>query len=606
MLQNLRERMQGVVSTVIISLVCITFALCGAQYYSQHNSGEKVVAKVNGTKITEAQLKLAHERLKLRQNFNVGVPGELKKLALQQLINDRVMSGSIKKMQIVVGKNQLKTVIATLPVFQEQGRFSRNKFHEVLTRMSTTESDFLAHLRHTFLSSQLERGQIDSEFVLPTEIDTALRLFEQRRDFGYFVVNSEKFKPLSPTNEAITAYYKQHANEFTTPEKISVAYLQLSTDDLTKTINPDGAQLQNFYRDNISNYFTPKRWQVLQITESEKKLNDIKNQINTGVAFEKFMSAKKPANWLVAGKMPIEFIGQLEKLSIGEVSAVFKSQDGYNIIKLIAVQPAKNLPYASVNDQVRKDYINKQAGQSFVEKMDRLADLVYTNSDSLQPAATKLNLEVKHSELFARNTKGDGLLANAKVLSAAFSEPVLKQGYNSNVIELEPGKVVVLRLNERVPETVQPLPIVTPKIIEKLQESSKKQQATEISNKVLAALQHGDDPKQLARQYGLIWHTVDKAARNDKTVDNKVVGAVFDAISAKQSTNAVKRVDLVNEFVIAKVLNIYPGNPQQVSAERRKEVTTELQKSYGRYIYQLWVDKLRHMASVKIEVEANG
>ncbi|MDD1475295.1 hypothetical protein MEO41_29120, partial [Dolichospermum sp. ST_sed4] len=66
-------------------------------------------------------------------------------------------------------------------------------------------------------------------------------------------------------------------------------------------------------------------------------------------------------------------------------------------------------------------------------------------------------MKIQTTGLVTNSGDKSGILANKKVLTAAFSDAVLKQGYNSSPIEIEPGKLVILRIKEHIPESIQPL-----------------------------------------------------------------------------------------------------------------------------------------------------
>ena len=106
-------------------------------------------------------------------------------------------------------------------------------------------------------------------------------------------------------------------------------------------------------------------------------------------------------------------------------------------------------PYSSVAKEVKQVYERQQLNQAFSEASDRLTDLVYINPDSLDPAAKELGLKIQETELVTRDGVKNGILLNNKIIKAAFSDPVLKQRYNSNLIEVSSGKVVLKNMCQK-------------------------------------------------------------------------------------------------------------------------------------------------------------
>src|ERR1700691_1879118 len=88
MLQNIRNHVQGWVATLILVLISASFIIFGVEYYvQQSSSSQTVIAKVDGTKITQKQLDSAFQQAQRNQEqSNGGTP--LPENAQQQLKQD--------------------------------------------------------------------------------------------------------------------------------------------------------------------------------------------------------------------------------------------------------------------------------------------------------------------------------------------------------------------------------------------------------------------------------------------------------------------------------------------------------------------------------------
>ena len=90
--------------------------------------------------------------------------------------------------------------------------------------------------------------------------------------------------------------------------------------------------------------------------------------------------------------------------------------------------------------------------------------------DSLQKAATELSLEMKLSEPFSRDG-GAGIAAQPAVVTAAFSDPVYKDNFTSDVQELVSGeRAVVVKLKEKIPASTQSLEEVKDQLLAELKQ----------------------------------------------------------------------------------------------------------------------------------------
>lgn len=630
MLQNMRERMQGIIAAAIVSIIALTFALWGVQNYLHSVHTASAVAKVNGVKITQEQLRIAHERAKRQQMMKDGADysldqkkqAELKKQVLQDMIKNQILMQATGKMGLGVSAAQLEMAITMMPIFQSNGVFSANRFQQVLSNLFYSEHEFINEVKSSLVMMQLEKGIVDSEFVLPDELETAQKVLNQHRDIGYFVINSQRFaNAIQVSTSDIQAYYKQNQNEFISPEKISIEYVQLSANDLKAKIQITPTQLQQFYQEHIDSFSTPKRWQITKIvlpvvanadaktlTVAKEKINNLAKQLQSETAAQ----VKSPSNtgvkvetlWTTRKELAPEYASHVDKLAIGSVSEPFMTKDGYNVIKVLATEESKVKPYAEVADAVKKQLEQQQLMQMFSELNDKLSDLTYTTSDSLQSAVTTLNLPLKTTNLFSRDGEKTGILANPKVVTAAFSDQVLKQKYNSNAIEIDSGNIVVLRLKDHVAESVKPLEQVRPIIEQKLRTMAMKKNAQDLAKKILELLQNGQSPQNISQQYNLKWQSVTNISRKDKELNPKILQSAFELPQPVAERVSAKIIDLGDEgSALVEVNAVYPGAVQKAEIEPGSNFYKGLQETIGMLNFSMLVDDLTKTAKVKIEEE---
>src|SRR5205085_11389514 len=130
----------------------------------------------------------------------------------------------------------------------------------------------------------------------------------------------------------------------------------------------------------------------------------------------------------------------------GDVSQPFKTEKGMTIVKAMEVQEPKMLGFDAVKDKGKETYIRQHAEEKYTEIRDQLADLTYEHPDSLQFAAKTLNLPIKTSELFTKDKAGKDISQYKKVRDTAFSNDVMNLENNSDVLQLNPETMIVLRI----------------------------------------------------------------------------------------------------------------------------------------------------------------
>lgn len=624
MLQSMREKLQGIIAGSIVALIALTFALWGIQNYVKGGGETGVVVKVNGAKITQGELHQAYERAKRQQMLKSGAgfaldqaaQAVLKKQVLKRMIDTEIIAMAASKMGMGIGDQQLSMIIHQLPIFQENGEFSLTKFRQVIDSLLYTDQGFLSEVGNTAMISQLENGITESAFVLPEELETIQRLMNQKRDFGYFLISPDRFvNQVTITDDQLQAYYQGHQNEFMSPEKVSIEYIQLSGDSLKSQIHPTNEQLHQYYQENIGSFSVPKRWQITSVSiplapdaddkavaAAKQQLEGMIKQIKSGKDFSQVAGSLARTSWVVASEVTPELVSTLDKLGIDQVSEPFRTQGGYNLVKLLEVQKAKQQDYAEVADKVKQAYLQQQLLQIFSSKNDKLADLSYTNSESLKPAADELGLKIQASDLFTAQGEKVGLLANPKVVKAAFSEEVLKQGYNSNPIEISPGNVLVLRVKQHLPEAVLPLVQVKELIFAKLKKEAVHKKLAALSQEVLSALKNKASIDQLSKQYGLSWRNVPHAGRRQAGINLALLQAAFSTPQPQAEGLSASAVDLGDQgYAIIQVNKVVDGEVQAISDHDKQQFQELFRNGFGQYEYMALVDNLIRKAKVSFE-----
>lgn len=627
MLQRMHDKIQGLVAWVFAVIIALTFALWGVQNYL-HGGTSSAAAKVNGEKITEEQFRSAYEQAKYSEmlrfgpdfSFDQKMQTKLKKDVLEHLIRQEVISQAEIKMGLGVTKRQLWAIVTTQPIFQVQGHFSLSNFQHLVRRMFTSEQAFFNNMKNVILRTQLEKGIMNTAFVLPNEIELIKKIKQQRRDFVYFTMPVERFMgKVSVDPGAMQKYYDEHHSEFLLPEKISIQYLELSADSFKKAaVTPE--QLKHYYQSHIDAFSTPKKWQITRVLLPLSAKADAKAVVNAKEKIEEMAHQLKDAakstsigkgahittSWVTRNDVPQDLTMQLDKLDVGKVSTPFRTKDGYNLIKVLARQEPKVTPYENVATKVRTAYEHQQLTQAFSEASDKLSDLVYTNSDSLEPAASELGLEIKETGLVTRAGKKEGILANNKITTAAFSDAVLKQRYNSNLIEVASGKMVVLRIKDYVPEKLLPLAQVQNSIVEKLQHEEAQKQASSLADDVLQALNSGKTEAEIAHQYNLIWRKLSGVKSDEiNNVPPHLIDAAFSLPRPHAQKISATKINLEKGYAVLRLDRVYDEAAPKNDAEVNNTIKL-LPEKFGQYEYQTLIDTLMRQAKIEVINKTEG
>jgi peptidyl-prolyl cis-trans isomerase D len=623
MLQKLNERISGVFAWVIIILIAITFTLFGVDYYLQSNKASQAKAEVNGSVITQEQYELTYRRLKNQQDpstLTSDKEKELKEQALKQLIINDVTKQSAISSGFYVGAEQAQNAILQIPQFQDDGKFSQARYQQTLHSALFTPQSFLQQVEQGMLINQQRFAYVGSAFALESEVKQFVKLYYQKRSFDTLTIKSSDVKnDIKVSNAKVQEYYQAHQKSFMTQEKVAIEYIKLSMKDILQNIHVEEQEIKTYYEDNIDTYRTPTQWKIAHIlfTFDEKNKEEIlkkaqkvekqlKNNPQDFAKLAKQYSSDKISlldggelPWITAGQQ-VDMDKELIKLKKGQISSVFKTSYGLEIVKLIAIKTSTVKAFDKVKASIEKQIKVDEAQRAFSKDNETLTDMSYQNPDSLEPVAKKLNLKIENSALFSRQGGDNNITKNKFVIAAAFSNEVLAQGNNSEPLQLDNDSLIVLRVKQH--ELSKPIAFDNVKIkIQQLLENHEIARLTkEKGQALLSLLKENKLTKDILSKNGLKWQTNVGATRDDNKVNHAVTGLAFELPKpTKQIAQPTLGQPLDNDdYVIVRLNKVTPGNLSSISKEQRSMIKQQIETNYGLKEYELMLASLMKNAKV--------
>jgi peptidyl-prolyl cis-trans isomerase D len=192
------------------------------------------------------------------------------------------------------------------------------------------------------------------------------------------------------------------------------------------------------------------------------------------------------------------------ELEESALSQAVRSQFGYHLIQVTEIEESQAKPFEDVRERLAEEATKRGAEGVFFDWAERLANLSYENPDSLEPAAEALGLELVTSDWVDRDgSGGEGVLANPKVLATAFSDDVLKEGLNSELVEPDRDvlQAVVLRVIEHEEAATKSLDQVREQIVETLRDQRAAEAAMTEAEAIASALESGAALATVAGQH---------------------------------------------------------------------------------------------------------
>ncbi|MFB2647788.1 peptidylprolyl isomerase [Shewanella mangrovisoli] len=620
MLEKIRDGSQGVIAKGILVLVILSFAFAGVSSYLGSKS-DVPAAEVNGDKITKAELEQAYQSERARMEQQLGEMfaalsaderylESIKQSVLERLVADKLIDQAAAAMGLRVSDEQIITAIKSEPAFQTDGKFDNDRYQAILRQLGYQPQTFRSMMRVDMTRRQLTAALVGTEFVLPGEAKQLAELQGQTRDIRYLVVDSAPFLAnASVTDEQVKNYYDTNQGQFMSPEKVSLEYVELNAADFAKDSKVTDEEAQAYYDEHKTQYVSNEKRLAAHIliglgsdeAAAKAKAEDLAKQLDNGADFaelakansEDTLSAEQGGklDWFEPGVMDPSFDTALFALQKGQHSGVVKTDFGFHIIKLLDVQPGTTVPFADVKAKIVAQLQDKKAVDQFYSLQSKLADTSYEVPDTLAETAKVVGVEIKTTPMFSRDDV-PAALNKPDVVKAAFSDTVLRQGLNSEVIELEPNHVVVIRMKEHHDAGTMPLAEVKADIAERLKQDQANEAARAKAQELMTQVKAGATDVTLAAKT--------KLGRGAQDVDAAIVGKAFQ-MPTPSAAPVVDTVGLANGYAVIALDKVNAA--ESVSDELVNALKQRLNAQYSEADYRGLIESLKANAKVHYPVE---
>lgn len=636
MLQAIRDRAQSWLAWVIVGFISIPFALWGIQSYLG-TGGPQLVAEVDGIEIEENDFRNTvdryrqQQRARLAQIFGNDLNNPLvknllddkviKKQALDGMIDSRLMSLAAIKAGFNVSEEQINAMILGVPDFMRDGKFDNEAYLRYIRSQGMSSEGFKSRIRQEQISNQFVNGLAVTAFATPYEVDEQLRIKFQQREAGYLTLKAASYEHEAKIDDAqIKAYYDENIDRFKTQQKVSIEYLELNAATVAQSVEVDEDALRDYYGQRSDDYL------VQDDREQRKLLLDIVARVNKGEDFAALArqysqdvgSAENGGDLGFIGRAIMEkpFEDAMFALKVGEVSDIIETSLGLQLVKVDEVkgeerhvrhillnldkEKLRSRSFEEVRTEVETDFKRTQSEKLFNDKYDQLNNLSYEHPDTLNIAAEEMSLKIQQTAAFTR-AGGLGIAAMPVIYNVAYSDNVLKQGQNSELLDLGDERVVVLRIKENMPAAPRPLEAVNEQIIKLLLKDASAERARSAGDEVLAKLKAEGNPQALAKEQNAEWQATKSYSRESKAVPSIVLNKIFAMSRPVADKAAFSTVALPNgDYAVIGLYSVKDGDPAKSKEAERLAVSRSIASRDADSAVGLLSKDLRAKAKVTI------
>lgn len=622
MLQDLRKNTQGTTAKIIVGLIVISFAFFGIESILLSGGGTEI-AEINGEPIYPEELQQALDTQKRRlvammgETFDPAMLDDdrLRPQALDALINRKLLMQSAATMKLAISEREIGTIVGSMEQFQVDGVFSPEVYKSVLASAGYTPGYFKQSLRDDLLLSQMRSGLVESEFVTPWELELNSRVILEQRDLRYFTIPIEKYASTSPVTEAqIETYYNAHQEKFRTLESVDIDYLELALDDFRQPVDESAIQEAYEFTQQEAQFKTQNRVSHILFesgdeTNVKQRIEQAQAKLSAGTAFadvarefsQDVGSADKGGDlgYSSGDTFPESMEAVIGKLQPGVVSSPVETPAGTHLILVTERNKGEQPSLEDMRQQLHETIQTDEARIVLLRTAESLKDLAF-NAENLSYPAKELKLVVKQMDEVTRR-QNQGLFSNPALVEAAFSDEVMVSGNNSEVIELEGDKFVVLHVrNHNAPE-VKPLSSVRDEVVVAVAGEAARTAIAAESYVALEELRAGLAMDQFASSRGYPLAVELGVDRRNTKVPPEVLRRIFELPPPESDRTAIDFVLAPNgDAIVVELQRVSRGAYDSLADTERKQLQQALRGDSASLTNNEFQHALRARAEISI------
>jgi peptidyl-prolyl cis-trans isomerase D len=589
-----------------------------------------VVAQVGDRRITRGEWNQAYESLLevYRQAYQDRFSDEmirqlrLRETALDNLINQVLQLQEARRLGLEISAEALQDRIRSLPYFQQDGRFSKDRYLRVLQMNRLTPGDFEKQQMDQMLVEAFQDFVRGTVKVSEQELWNSYALDKDQIRFEAFAVNPPAYESAVAVDPgALRDYYQKNAEEFLTQEKIKIAYVQIDPARYRDQVTVYTGDVEEYYDSHIEDFSMPEELRMRHIllllppgsdesvrTEKRKTLEGLLGRIRAGEDFAELAKAYSEdassrqaggdLGYVKRGKLVPEVEGVAFGLKPGEVSDIVSSSYGLHLIKVEDYRASKVEPLEDVQEKIRATLTEEKGWRLARRKAEEVSwDL--KEKGAFPEAGSPLgDSVVQQTGFLARTDSLAGQEGESSLTQAAFS---LEPGQVSDVIRGEKGYYFLKVLEKKAPE-IPPFEEVQGRVEEGFRRQESKELARKKAEEILQRARSGISSEELATQEGLETLDTGFVSRIRKFipgigVSEELLEAAFNL--TKEEPWPERTFEVNGRFFVIRFQERRAPDREAFDAEQ-EDLRRRQEAQKGQEIYRQWLAELRKRHEVKI------
>ena len=630
-LQSIRDRLHGIIAIFIFAILIIPFAFVGVSSY--FTSGTvNAVAIVNDQEITLNDFNNAFQNYRRRMQAQMGSAFDaelfdqpiVRRQLLDQMINEELLAQVSIDAGLTVSDEALAQTIRTMPAFEVDGEFNTDVYTQRLAAQGLTPEQFQRDVRSSLVMDQFPNSIANSAIATKWELNDYARLADQTRAFSALVVPAQVDPDDVIDDEAIAGYYDANQADYLSIEQVVVDYIELDAALLGGGVEVSEEQLKARFDEQQARFITPEARLAshilievtadapqVDIESARKQAEELSQRARDGEDFSALAtefsqdlgSASEGGDlgWIEPGYMVASFEDGLYELTLeNAISEPVQSRFGWHVIQLREIRPSEGMTFTEAREILLAEYEAEDQERRFIEQADRMIDIIYEDPTTLDAAADELGLEVQQAGPFGRTGGVEGIAANQEVVRTAFSDMVLGQASVSDPVDLAENHIVLLLLNEHLPEAVKPLEEVRTEVLMAVQNERAMEAASAAAEDILAQIEGGAVIADLAAERGLEVVAEEAATRTAPGVDAALRRELFLMVAPGEDGPVRSIVEMADGYAVVQLDGVAEGELAEDDMARTQAYMRRIASASATDEAWAFLNMLRSQSSIEV------
>jgi peptidyl-prolyl cis-trans isomerase D len=507
MLRLMRDYATSWMIKVILGAIVIVFVFWGVGSF--RNRKANIIATVNEEAITLDDYRSVYNRLleQTRQRFGGSLNEEMLKLlqlkrqALDQLIDQQLMLQKAADLKFRVTDTEIIDSIKRIEAFQSDGKFDGRLYARVLNYNRLTPEGFEKIQQKSLLVEKLQSYLFSNVQVSASEVKEFYMWKNASVAIDYLLIEPDSYKDIETEDEEIQTYFDANKERYKTEPRAKAEYIHFDPEKYKADVNVSDEEIEAYYMNHKKTFESPKTVEARHIlfktdqnapeeaVEAQRaKAAEVLEQIKKGADFASVAKeysegpTKDNGGYLGTFKkedMVAPFAEKAFSMNPGEVSEPVKTQFGWHLIKVEKVNAASVKSLDEARDEIRSKLTMEAAKNLAYDKAEAFYETTM-EGDRLAEVGEHAGLDVKTTSWFTASGPESGISDRKKFADAAFALSLdemseiqdLNDGYFIlQIIEKEPGKI---------PDLTSVLETVKADLIKEKQASAAENEAKEL------------------------------------------------------------------------------------------------------------------------------